>query len=75
MTLFWTEMDWNKRIADLRQTAKENPKPKDKSDWVVEVMKQSTKEGRRAILDQVPQEMKGHVAARVKFLFEKKRKP
>ena len=70
-------MDWNKRIADLRQTYEDNPKPKDASDYVDEIMKHQGKENlekRRAIMNQVPAELKGHVAARVKFLFERKRR-
>jgi len=64
-------MDWNKRIADLRQTAKDNPKPKDTSDWVNLIMSKPTKEERRQILALVPENLRAHVAGRVKLEFEK----
>ena len=64
-------MDWNKRIADLRQTAKDNPKPKDMSDWVKEIMGKPLKEERRQLLASVPEDIRAHVATRVKLEFER----
>ena len=74
MTVFHKMTDWNKRIADLRQTAKDNPKPKDISDWVKEIMKHAGKENiekRRQILALVPENLRAHVAGRVELEFEK----
>ena len=61
------------KLSQLQTWSKENPKDKDVSDWVNEVLKQEKLEGRRAIMKLVPEKLKGPVAARVKFLFEKKK--
>ena len=71
MTVFHKMTDWNKRIADLRQTAKDNPKPKDSGDWVNLIMSKPSKEERRQILALVPENLRAHVAGRVQLEFEK----
>ena len=63
--------DWTKRMADLRKTYEDNPKPKNTSDWVKEIMSKPSKEERRQILNLVPADLRAHVATRVEQEFEK----
>ena len=63
--------DWTKRMADLRKTYEDNPRPKDTSDWVNLIMSKPSKEERRQVLDQVPNAIRAHVETRVKLQFEK----
>ena len=58
-------------MADLRKTYEDNPRPKDTSDWVEEIMSKPTKEERRKVLDQVPATIRAHVETCVKLEFEK----
>ena len=63
--------DWTKRMADLRKTYEDNPRPKDTSDWVNLIMSKPSKEERRQVLALVPETLRAHVAGRVQLEFEK----
>ena len=59
------------KLDKLKQTWRDNPRPKDTSDWVKEIMSKPTKEERRQVLDQVPNAIRAHVATRVEQEFQK----
>ena len=64
-------MDAIEKLAKVRKEAEGIPRDKFVYEWVQEVMKQSTREGRRAILNCVPEDIRSRVATKVEMEFEK----